>query len=248
MVQYTEWRSISDGSIISSIPDSGGTHQWNYQEGDGLTISDQIGSLDISFTGGSWQTGEGVGEVYLKLDGSDDYGDLGSDSRSELSHIVNDGEGTFFLWAYADYSSGDDRSMLFGNNLSTNRSFMIYVDDDSGQTEFRCGNGDEYMFEIRSGPQPPSNDWVAFAATANGSEATLYFAEPPEYELIEVGSDTVGSTASGDLEDFNVFIGTDQDEGGRFWDGGVDYSFTDTSGWTESELQKIVDDTKGFYQ
>ena len=52
MVQYTEWRSISDGSIISSIPDTGLDHLWYGPEiSDVSTWPDSEGSLDASASG-----------------------------------------------------------------------------------------------------------------------------------------------------------------------------------------------------
>ena len=58
MVQYTEWRSISDGSIISSIPDRENLHaNWdlqdqNFDDGDPITTIEDATENGHDLTGG----------------------------------------------------------------------------------------------------------------------------------------------------------------------------------------------------
>ena len=75
MVQYTEWRSISDGSIISSIPDSGHLHaRYDFSEEDGSTpVTDQSGNGRDLLNGNYSGVGVDINGVQAGLfDGTDD--------------------------------------------------------------------------------------------------------------------------------------------------------------------------------
>lgn len=235
--------------VLDAIPDSGGTNQWNYSEGSGSAVSDYIGSLDASFSSLTWNGTAGVGGYYGDLDGTNDYGDLGTASRSELSHFVNSGTGTLFSWVYF---TGDSEGMIIGNFVdNTVRSFFFRAWDtanDGLAFGMSTGSG-SYDILIEQTGQLPTNEWRAVAATCDGSNASMYVAEPSDdYTVTEVGTDTVSGTASGDLQSYNVHLGAGEGGGTRLWEGGLDLQFTDNTAWSESELQSFVDDSKGFYQ
>ena len=77
MVQYTEWRSISDGSIISSIPDST-VYQLNALELSGFNNGDSVSTWEESITGtgisgsGTYRDSGIGGSPSVELDGTDD--------------------------------------------------------------------------------------------------------------------------------------------------------------------------------
>jgi len=78
MVQYTEWRSISDGSIISSIPDSVLHHydatELDLTDGEAVTNwPDSVGNEDLDGVGGPTYRTDGLnGNPSVEIDGVDD--------------------------------------------------------------------------------------------------------------------------------------------------------------------------------
>ena len=81
MVQYTEWRSISDGSIISSIPDSELSQLQNrypISEGTGQTFEDIAGSENATANFSNWESGDWVGGYISRFNGEDDEADSGA--------------------------------------------------------------------------------------------------------------------------------------------------------------------------
>lgn len=238
-------------SLSTAVPDSGGTHQWNYTEGSGTTVADSIASLDIAYSGATWQTGAGADDSYLELDGTDDYGDLGSASQSELSHFVRDAQGTAFVWVKPSSGAADSDMGILSSEFST-AAPAISIRHVPDQAVFvRIGSDDGAVLDINGGGLSASDegDWVAYAASVDGTDGYLYSARPPDYDLVQQASGTVQRTQSADLNQ-TVKWGADTDSSGnpqRFWTGGFDVSFIDDAGWTQSELQSFVDNSKDLY-
>ena len=89
MVQYTEWRSISDGSIISSIPDAA-VSQFKIDEGSDLTLNNAFDEQpDATINGASWESvADLVGGWGLNFDGGDNVDiDNGFDFVDENANL-----------------------------------------------------------------------------------------------------------------------------------------------------------------
>jgi len=245
-------RDVSDEGVVLTfetgvaIPDSGGTHQWDTDEGSGSTLTDTIGSLDGSINGATWTTGEGTGGVYLDYDGTDDFVDFGSASQSGLSHWSNDGAGTLLFWVYPRSGmDGDIQPIIAVDVGESSNTFDLGFQD--GGLRFESNGGD--LYQIRDVGSMVIDEWQVIAASADGSELSLYHATAPDYDLVEEATDSAGSTSSGDLGD-NVVLGRDNNGGSpqRHWDGRIDWGFNDDVSRSQSDLQSLVDDTKGFYE
>lgn len=239
-----EGRGVGVGS---AIPDSGGTHQWNFDEGSGTTVADYIGSLDGTVNGATWQTGAGVGDAHLSLDGSNDYIDLPG-SQSEVTYFHNQGEGTLAIWIYPeDASSG--LQMLYGTEFTSRKPNVSIDIRDGNQTTFTVGTGSgtSDVARIDASYFPPLNEWTFIAGTMDGSTMRLYEAESSNYNLNQIGSDSVSTTGGGDLVR-SINIGAEQNGSQRFFEGSMDLPFIDNQGRSESDLQQWVDDTKEFYE
>ena len=139
MVQYTEWRSISDGSIISSIPDSV-IEQFNAQTAFSDSDADSAvnewkGELEnITLTGGSPIVREnGInGLRSLEFNGVDDQ--LGSNITDQNQPITIF---TVFESFFGDSHSENRR--LFWRDTTDDNQVIIYWDNDSEwtiQTDF----------------------------------------------------------------------------------------------------------------
>jgi len=225
-----------------AIPDSGGTHQYNVESGSG-NISDNIGSLTgtLNGTGDPWVTGGvGAGDAYVDLDGSDQYFDLGTASQSEFSHFPN-GNGTVFAWINPDNFT-DFPSIFVSSYQSSNVGVGLRVES-GGDIRWgaRDGSGNDVWSVIASGVLS-SGTWTPVAATADGSTAKIYAGK----SLTQENSGSISNTTNSDLTN-NVNIGRDTANGGRYFDGGLDLIWTDSTAQSQSNIQSFVDDSKAFY-
>jgi len=150
MVQYTEWRSISDGSIISSIPDSAVVHV-PMDEGSGSTASDQLGDADMTLeTGTSWdETADGFRGHRVELDGSQGYLSV---AESDLVEVGD--TGSIFITVENRDNDQDGRPWDLGNNDGQSPNFFFELEDGT-DVRVRINDIDETI------------DW-------NPSENTLY--------------------------------------------------------------------------
>lgn len=185
---------ISGRSLTrNTIPDSGGTHQWNHDEGSGTTLTDSIASLDGSINGATWESGAGADDVYLKYDGSTDNTDLGLDSRSEFRHFVEDGIGSIFLWIRPATTS--ERFTVIGSGLkSENVNIAIELNDDAnGDIRWVIHNSESTVWDTGGVTASiTAGEWQPIAATVDGVGAACVYRGNPseEYVVSKVASDS----------------------------------------------------------
>ena len=229
----------------SDTPDSGGTHQWDYIEGSGTTVEDSNGSLNLSYTGLSWDTGAGTEDVHAILDGVDDYADLGDDF---LTSFINDAEGTIFTWHRVD-DTGDNINTLFASYFtSSGTNFTLTARTDNNEWYYRLTI--DGASEDISGGDLGNNigEWVAVAVVADGSDIRLFVALPPDYDVVEVSTAPAPATSTQSTWDATVSKGRETVDDRRYFEGGIDLSWGDTSPRTQSDLQSFVDDSASFYE
>jgi len=250
---YPEYSLQHAGSPLglgySAIPGSGGTHQWDSDEGTGTTLADSIGSLDGMINGATWTSGLGTGDTHLLYDATDDYTDLVG-SASALSYYVNNGEGTLFAWTRIDTDMTAEGGIISNAPSSNLKTVALRYNGSSGFYQFAMGDGSGSYSVLMDGGGGNLivGEWLPVAASLDGSDAYLYVGDG-NGTLQQVGTDTVDGTAIGDLER-DLFIGAENKQTGpdRTIDGSVDLAFADDRGWSQSELQQFVDDSIQLYQ
>ena len=232
---------------VDDIPDSEAEHQWQYDDQDEseVTVRDTIATLDLGYSGLTWRSGEGAGGFYAELDGVDDEAVLSNDV---FTHWVNSGEGTFLQWIKP--TNDNERYHLVGTQFTNKRrNFNIEIDDDRIVMGAGTSSDTTDVFILNSDDTVSwhAGEWQAVMCSADGTTATGYVAQPPDYDVIEVESDSISNTDGGDYgEDDVVFH---RDVNGDFpFDGGVDLAFMDSTGSSESRLQNFVDDSKSLYE
>ena len=248
MSDFTTWRSLVDGEEIGVIPDSEGTHQYNIDqedEADGSFVFDFIGGLDASIEGSPmFVSGSGVDNRVINLDGTNDYLDLGSDSRAVLSHFTNDGVGTVALWI--NPSNINDNQFIFGN-ADSDSEIGVELSPSEDNLNFRGWDGSGSPMWVADGSVViPDDDWSFVAVVVDGSTAKSFVAKSDDYELSEIASGSISGGTSSDWT-FNANIGRNSRSDDRYFDGSVDLSFIDNTARDESNLQNWVDETKQFY-
>ena len=200
MVQYTEWRSISDGSIISDIPDSV-VNQWPHDEGSGTTLNDNEGTVDGTISGATWTSdNDAVGGYYLYYDGTDDHTSLGDDPFVNLY----DGDFTFTFFARPD---------------DTNNSYWVIdhagVNINFENDDFRLTfpGVDNYASGLEA--NLTEGEWHFFAVRYDRSQTEARFTIDGNHNDVDVGTPNEETNEEGGFG--KRFSGND-----RHFDGGMD--------------------------
>jgi len=245
MVQYTEWRSISDGSIISSIPDSVIYH-WPVDESSGSTITDSEQNKDMDLNSPSWGDDYGYGGHYLHFDGVDDLATASNESDFEGQNEI-----TVNFWFRSDSdpdSDLSDWSNAFGitndggSTSAGNLSWLFYIDD---------GRDEKLLWRISDGGSRSSSigpdwddvfdgQWHMITGTFEaGGDVKAYL----DGDLVESGDATSSMDSVG--ETLNIGGNEDQD---RMVEGDYDRPLIADDGWSESKVSDWYDQTKSDYE
>ena len=232
------WRSLITGDTVSTIPDSGGTHQWNHLENGGTTLGDSIGTLDATINGATWTSGLGTGGGHLDYDGADDDSVL-SGGASEFTHFTDAGTGTFFTWINPDTLDG--YGVILGST-ATRSEVGVYFAITGGDLRCSLFYGTSGVETMAKASYPASaGEWAPVAFTADGSTLKVWAGDP----ITEIASDTLAGSTGSDWSN-DPYFGYGPLTGYRH-DGGMDLTFTDSDAWTQNELQSFVDDSREFY-
>ena len=231
-----------DGTVVfDGIPDDR-IHQWEYTEGAGTETADVIGSLDLDYTGLDWGSGAGEGDTFGILNGSSDYAAVDPD---EFASLREQSTGTFVFWLNPDGGSGD-QWVTASENTTSGTNYALGFRGLNDINWRLTNNGDTSV--VLTGA-PPSNEWVALAGVADdeNNELVLYIAEPPDYDVVVVGTATTPQTTTNNWSETPTF-GARQGTDSQLYSGGIDLSFYADEAWTQDELQAFVDDSKGLYE
>lgn len=215
--QFTEWVSLVDGEILSAIPDSDPNHWWPADEGAGSSLTDGVGSIDVSLTFDDWESGTYIGNSAPKWNGVDSMGTADGASIQSLGT-----QATIAFTYRADSISG--RSGLVGNYDDSSRYGIIIEDS----TEYRGYIGGESTSSAFSSADVPSGENVRLQLVYDDDTLTVY----------ENGSD-VGSAHDPDGEvDFagDLYFGAWHD-GDWVLDGILDDIQLDNEAWDSSTRQ-----------
>ena len=232
-------RSVSTGAGLIPASDvyQKATNHWVYEEGSGTLVADRFGDFDADHTGLNWaDDGDGLLDTYGIYNGTDDHADLGSDSRSHFTDLNNNAEGAIGCWVNPS-NSGSIETILGSELTNENRAIYLGWRGDLGGWEFSGGTA----FRLE-GAGSGTTDWVPIVGTADGSTARLYFGT----DVVEIGSTSASPQGAGDLE-FNVSISRDTEDGGRFWDGGIDDLWYSPEPVSVTEIEDWVADTQNNY-
>ena len=241
MSDFTTWRSLVDGEEIGVIPDSGGSHQWNLDEGEGDTVNPARGSLTGSISGASWNGEAGVGGFVLEFS-DDDLVDFGSESQNESKHFAEDGVGAVPIVFNTNDSAARQHCIGYSVGGTDDAQWQVLLWD--GSFRFRCidDNG-SFMWDIEAGTVP-QDDYVFYLATANGSTASIYEAQFPNPDLSEVDSASISGGTSFESHNENLTLSDPND----IVDGFLDIPVIDDEGWSQQRGQDWADNIAEFYE
>lgn len=226
-------------------------NRWVYSNGSGTVVEDSVGDYDSQFSDITWVNGDsGVNNIYGEVNGVDEWGDLGEDSKGDqFSVLVNNGYGSFGCWIKPNFSEfSDNRVLLFGTDIysSDRRSFYIGIDTRDGDNTSQImvsttDDGNDVIHIDGSEGLIDNGEWQSLAFTANGSTATLV------HNGEEDKSDEIEITESGDLG-YNVKFFSRSDPPNNLYAGGVSLSWWSRGGVSIDSISEWHDKTKIFFQ
>ncbi len=179
---------------------------WKLDEAEGSTAEDSAGDNDGILHGPQWQPYGGRLEGALLFDGENDYVNCGRDSAFDIS-----GQITVAAWA---------------NFSSVNMEWQtVIAKGDSAWRLSTANNYRRYHFAVTGGPpwnyingdiEVAANEWHHVCGTYDGANLRLYIdgVEDPAGPVPEPNGVTT--------DDYDVYIGENQERPGRYWDGLID--------------------------
>jgi len=180
---------------------------WKLDESEGDTAKDSAGTNDGALHGGpQWQPYNGRLEGALLLDGENDYVDCGSDSAFDIT-----GQITVAAWANFNSVNMEWQTVIAKGDsawrLSTARNYRRYHFAVTGGPPWNYINGD---IEVEA------HEWHHVCGTYDGANLRLYIdgVEDPAGPVPEPNGVTT--------DDYDVYIGENQERPGRYWDGLID--------------------------
>ena len=239
------------------IPDSGGDHQWEYNEGSGTVVTDVIGNENLDFGDGDtnpdWITGEGIDEVYLELNGSNQYADLSG--TGVFSELRSGPSGTIFKWIKSN-GTGDDNACVIGNDMTSDSGTIFGLGFREGSNRYQFNlvlEGDNNRADSTTNPNKFENDWVVIVGGVNDdlNETSIWVATPDDdpdddYVIDKEGTADAPIPTNENWSDVPS-VGRRSAFNDQYYGGGVSYSFYHPSPPDDIDLQQIVNDTKVFF-
>ncbi len=183
---------------------------WEMDEVSGSTIVDSQGSNDGTWSDGvdNDVTGEsvtGAMETAITFDGSDDYVQIPDDNSLDITSTIT-------VAAWVRHIGGDNGGIVCKQNASTsnNANYCLYISNSSTYS-FSLGDGSGAQYVESS--TVPDTDWHHFAATADGTNVTLYLDGVQFYQETQSRSLTASSV--------DLYMGT--------WEAGTSTRSTNSS-------------------
>jgi len=214
-------------SEIALPQESNLIHRWKTDESSGTTLTDSVGSKDGTFEGGSqnptWQTGAGVGGVYLDYDGNDrvNYGNIFI-SPSEISISV-----------WADTWDGSTFRTVLQQPRDGSSGLGVHIGTDGITGDLRL------MFSgTERDDTPTPSGWNMVTFTWDGSTAKFYL----NANEIESFSQGLPSWDSGD-----TFHTGGRQQNNEFWIGGIDDPKIWDVALSSGEVSQMHSDLSGLY-
>jgi probable HAF family extracellular repeat protein/predicted outer membrane repeat protein len=179
---------------------------WKLDESEAEVAKDSAGTNDGILHGPQWQPYNGSLEGALMFDGENDYVNCGSDSAFDIT-----GQITVAAWANLSSVNMEWQTIIAKGDsawrLSTARNYRRYHFAVTGGPPWNYINGD---IEVEA------HEWHHVCGTYDGANLRLYIdgVEDPAGPVPEPNGVTT--------DDYDVYIGENQERPGRYWDGLID--------------------------
>ncbi|MFZ5424170.1 MAG: LamG domain-containing protein, partial [Patescibacteria group bacterium] len=172
----------------ASLEDGAGNDpvgRWNFNENTGTSANDTTGSGNLgTLSGATWTTGAPGKSTALVFDGSDDYVEIGTDSK-----VDNSAQGSITAWVYPHDMTATNRAIFGFGGAATGFA---------GRLEFYTYNGGLFISQNTNGAtqnwirtnysQLTTNNWHHVAVTSDGAAWKLYINGVEQTTLLGAGS------------------------------------------------------------
>lgn len=215
-----------DGTVLWSsdaIPDSV-VNQWPHDEGSGTTLTDNVGSVDGTINGATWESlGDAVGGFYLDYDGVDDFTNLGNDPVN----FVYSGDFTFTTFVRVDDTTSITHDLFEHTDLDDGLELRV-VDDNPRFVAFGTDS-------VTSSLSVAQAEWEFVSFRYDRSAEEITFGVSGSYE-------TVSSTFPREpAANTTAYLGARETNNDNYLDGGMDETTFSDSYLTNTELTELRD-------
>ncbi len=214
-----------------SAPQEGLVGYYDFEEGSGTLIEDQVGGRNGTLTGGNFAPSKGTnetGDFSVILSGDGDETEFVTIPDDETQEIQN---GTIALWAFVNESGTNMHvASKFDSTLKT--GFVMFRHA-SNVIRFQAGDGISWPSLHIIGVTTLTSGWHHIAVTLNSTNATLFIngvqdAQVPstlishnDHEVM-IGGDTTNGTWKGKLDELALFsISLSQSEIQTIYNNGI---------------------------
>jgi hypothetical protein len=230
-VAASDSTTVTVGGGISQLGDT----QYYTDAGSGSTLIDDLGTVDATISGATWQTGTGVNNAYLSFDGSDDL--WSTDSTKDVSQFT-----VFAAVRPDDFTAFDNTILGAGDGVSgDNNGFQIQTDGtDLVGSQFADGNIAET--NNRDLSFVSSGNWGFVGLIYDGSDSRMITWDTSQ----ELTDDT--ASVSKNPSGSETYHGGGVPVDGDHLDGALDFVMLNFgSTLSKADLTTLWNDTKGNY-
>jgi len=213
-----------------------GDTQYHTDAGSGSTLTDELGTVDATISGATWQTGTGITNAYLSFDGTDDG--WSTNAQQDVSKF------TVAAWVRVDAFDLADTILSAGGGVTAgDNGFELMVEGTDGEllTGYAAGgNADAFNGAT---PFVTAGNWGFAGLIYDGADSRLITFDTSQ-ELADV-TDTVSSNERPTGSE--VYRGGRAGDGDHF-NGALDFVMLNFgSTLSKSDLKTLWNDTKAYY-
>jgi len=211
------------GQIVGyGITDTGRTHaflmtpipaeaylvaHWKLDETGGNTAEDSAGDNDGTLYGAPlWQPYSGRMDGALAFDGNGDYVDCGNSSVFDITKEI-----TVAAWVKINALSADWQAIV----AKGDSAWRLSTAEDEMRFHFAVTGGPPWNY-VNGDIEVGANEWHHVCGTYDGANMRLYV------DGIEDSASPVAESNGVTTNEYNVYIGANEEEPGRHWDGLID--------------------------
>ncbi|MBN2269725.1 MAG: hypothetical protein JXN61_03870 [Sedimentisphaerales bacterium] len=180
---------------------------WELDESSGATAEDCIGNNDGILQGGpQWRPYNGRVNGALEFDGSDDYVDCGDSTVFDIADEI-----TVAAWVNIRRVNVDWQTIV----AKGDSAWRLSTAEDEMRFHFAVTGGPPWNF-VNGDIVVDADEWHHVCGTYDGINMRLYV------DGVEDSAGPVAESNGVSVNDYNVFIGENEERTGRHWDGLID--------------------------
>ena len=197
---------------------------WELDESSGATAEDCVGNNDGILHGGpQWRPYNGRMNGAMEFDGSDDYVDCGDGTVFDITNEI-----TVAAWVNIRRVNVDWQTIV----AKGDSAWRLSTAEDEMRFHFAVTGGPPWNF-VNGDIVVDADEWHHVCGTYDGMNMRLYV------DGVEDSAGPVAESNSVSVNEYNVFIGENEEQRGRYWDGLIDDVRIYTCPLTSEEVYEL---------